>query len=72
MKSLEKNLTEWIKETLQSFDKMRRKIGEAFGNRWIGFYKIIAAIFENYMENTGRLLLRTNATIQKIENYAAQ
>ena len=24
------------------------------------------------MENTGRLMLRTNATVQKLENYVAQ
>lgn len=45
VRGIEKNLIEWIKETLSSFDKMRKKIGESFGSRWIGFYKIIAAIF---------------------------
>lgn len=47
IKGLEKNMIDWIRGTLQSFEKMRKKIGQAFGNRWISFYKIIAAVFEN-------------------------
>jgi hypothetical protein len=66
LKSLDKSFNEWIKDTLASFEKMRRKIGETFGTRWIAFYKIISLIFENYLENTGRLMLRTNLIIQKI------
>ena len=47
IKGLEKNMLDWIRGTLQSFEKMRKKIGQTFGNRWISFYKIIAAVFEN-------------------------
>ena len=45
LKGLEKNFIEWIRATLQSFEKMRKRIGEVFGGRWISFYKVIAAIF---------------------------
>ena len=45
VRGIDKNLIEWIKGTLSAFDKMRHKIGESFGSRWIGFYKIIAALF---------------------------
>ena len=45
LKGLEKNFIEWIRATLQSFEKMRKRIGEVFGSRWISFYKVIAAIF---------------------------
>jgi hypothetical protein len=45
LKSLDKSLINWIRDVLQSFEKMRKRIGEAFGSRWISFYKIIAAIF---------------------------
>lgn len=38
---------ESYKETMLNFDKMRKKVGELFGNRWILFYKIITSIFEN-------------------------
>lgn len=51
---------------------MRKKIGEVFGSRWISFYKIIAAVFENCIENTGRLLLKANSLVRNLENYVGQ
>jgi hypothetical protein len=50
-----------------SFDKMRKKIGEVFGNRWLSFYKIVTSIFENSIENTGRLMRRVEGKIKMIE-----
>lgn len=71
IKIQERSMIDWIKDTLQSFEKMRKKIGEAFGSRWIGFYKIIAALFENYIENTGRLVIRASTLLQRLENFIA-
>lgn len=58
LKALDKVLMESYRETLLSFDKIRKKIGEVFGNRWLSFYKVISSLFENSIENTGRLMKR--------------
>lgn len=55
-----------------NFDKMRKKIGEVFGNRWLSFYKIISALFENSIENTGRLMKRVEGKIKVIEAAIAE
>lgn len=49
IKGMQTELSDLIKDVIHSFEKMRRKIGETFGSRWISFYKIVASIFENYL-----------------------
>lgn len=71
LKALDKVLMEAYRETLQSFDKIRKKIGEVFGNRWLSFYKVISSLFENSIENTGRLMKRVEGKLKNIENTIA-
>lgn len=72
LKALDKVLMESYRETLVSFDKIRKKIGEVFGNRWLSFYKVISSLFENSIENTGRLMKRVEGKLKSIEGTISE
>lgn len=72
LKALDKNLMVSYRETILNFEKMRKKIGEVFGNRWLSFYKVVLSIFENSIENTGRLIKRVEGKVRLIETNIAE
>lgn len=61
LKNLDRSFLEPFKDVISNFEKIKKKLSEIFGGRWVAFYKILSSIYESY-------LLINKRFNEKIEN----
>lgn len=69
LKVIEKTYIVGVKDVLIYFEKMKKKLGESFGNRLVSFLKSVNSFFELSAGVNEKLIKSSNVKIVSMQSY---